>query len=123
MKLSLTENEMQILEIFWEKSQWVSGASVWEQLNANGKNWERSTVNTYLTRMAEKGYLIKNGTKYHYALSKLEFKKKKAQKLLNSFFDGSVTEMLVALAGGEKISDEEARGLQQFLKEQERMGK
>lgn len=123
MKLLLTENEMQILDIFWTKKQWLSGAKVWEHLNANGKNWERSTVNTYLTRMAEKGYLIKEGTKYQYALSKLEFKKKKAQKLLNSFFNGSVTEMLVALTGGEKISDEEARGLQRFLEEQERMGK
>jgi len=115
MRYHLTKMEEDIMELLWKNGKWMSGANFWEYFNHHGKPCERSTVNTYLSRMTEKGYLVKNGTKYIYAYTKEEFETKKAQEVLNVMYEGSLAKFVNAATGKKKISEKDAAELRKYL--------
>ena len=115
MNYTLSKTEQEILELLWDKNQWMSGANFWEYFNENGKKCKRSTVNTYLARMTEKGLLIKNGTKYIYAYGRKEFEEHRAVEILDGLFNGSLKKFVIALGGGKRISHEEEEEVRKYL--------
>jgi BlaI family penicillinase repressor len=112
---SLSKTEQEILNLLWKRGQWMSGADFWEYFNSHGKECKRSTVNTYLTRMTDKGFLVKNGKKYMYAYTKEEFDAKHAEEVLNQRFEGSLLRFVAAFGGTNKISKKEAAELREYL--------
>ena len=115
MRFDLSETEKSILELSWSRKCWMAGAEFWSQLNEQGRSFKRQTVNTYLSRMSDKGLLIKNKTKYIYAFTKEEFEEKRAAEVLNTMYNGSLKNFLTALTGNIKISPDEASELRNYL--------
>ncbi|MCI9178799.1 MAG: BlaI/MecI/CopY family transcriptional regulator [Lachnospiraceae bacterium] len=115
MKFSLTSMEHAIMMFFWENKRWASGAELWEYLNRSGKNCKRQTVNTYLTRMAEKGILTKNGTKYMYTYTEKQFEAERAREVLDDVYQGTLKNFFAALTGGARITKEEKEELKAYL--------
>lgn len=115
MKFELSKTEQDILDLLWERGQWMSGSNFWEYFNSHGKICKRSTVNTYLTRMTAKGLLVKNGTKYIYAYTREEFEEKKAREILDTMYNGSLAKFISAFTGRKKLTSEEACQLKEYL--------
>ena len=115
MHFSLTNTEKDILELLWEKKSWMSGADFWDYFNQQGRNFKRQIVNTYLSRMTEKGLLVKNKTKYIYAYTKEEFEKKRAFEILDTMYKGSLKNFITALTGNVKLNPDEAAELKDYL--------
>lgn len=115
----LSPIEQIIMDLFWEQNQWMSGANVWTYFNQHHKPYERSTINTYLMRMTEKGLLIKKQRKYIYAYTKQDFEKKKAEEVLSVMYNGSLTKFLSALNGSKQLTDTEKYELEAYLEQQE----
>ena len=107
------------MNLFWEQDQWLSGANVWTYFNQHYKPYERSTINTYLMRMTEKGLLIKKQRKYTCAYTKQDFEKKKAEEVLSVMYNGSLTKFLSALNGSKELTDTERLELEAYLEQQE----
>lgn len=117
MKYEISSNEQDILEVLWTTGQWTSGADFWEYFNSHNKQCKRQTVNTYLSRMTDKGLLVKNGKKYMYVFTREEFEAKKAEEILNTLYDGSIKKFVSALTGAKKINNDEAVKLKKYLDE------
>ncbi len=115
MRYTLSQTEQDIMTLLWQKKQWLSAADFWVYFNNNGKECKRQTIHTYLVRMEEKGFLVKNKKKYMYAFTEDEFAQKKAKDVLDTMFNGSLKQLIVALAGNKNISSEEANKLKDYL--------
>lgn len=115
MLYKLSEIEREILDLLWEKGQWMSGAGFWNYFISRGKLMKRQAVNTYLTRMTEKGLLVKNGTKYIYAYTKEEFYERQAVEVLDSMYEGSLKKFVIAATGNKRLNPEEANELKKYL--------
>lgn len=115
VKFSLTSMEYAIMTFLWENKRWTSGAEVWEYLNRCGRESKRQTVNTYLTRMADKGILIKNGTKYTYAYTEKQFEAERAREVLDDVYQGTLKNFFAALTGGARITKQEKEELKAYL--------
>lgn len=115
MKFSLTPMERDIMIFLWKNKRWTSGAEFWEYLNQSGRESKRQTVNTYLTRMADKGLLVKNGTKYMYAYTEEQFESERAKEILDTVYNGTIQDFFVALIGGKKIKKEDAKEIKHYL--------
>lgn len=111
----LTSVEQTILEYLWEQSRWISGAEFWRMFNSNGKECKRQTVNTYLSRMVDKGLLMKQEQKYFYAYTKEEFDSERAANVLDTLYGGSAMQFIAALAGGDKLKKDEIEELKEYL--------
>ncbi len=117
MRFNLNDTEKEILKFLWDHKQWTSGAEFWEYFNKNGKAHKRQTVNTYLSRMTDKGLLVKHNKKYIYALTEKEYEKEKAKEVLDELYDGSLRNFISALTGCTSISKEDALKLKIIIDE------
>ena len=125
MKLRrLPDAELEVMQALWSASEPVPRS--WLEERFSGHNWTASTVNTYLSRLGEKGFLTveRRGKTNYYTpvVSLAEYQAFESRSVLHKLFGSSVKTFLAALAGPDGLSDEEARELQSYLDEQKKGG-
>ena len=97
MREELSVCEAPIMKIIWESNPDISVPELVKQLNEQyGKEYARTTVVTFLTRMAGKGYITtqrRGRISYVHAIkSEQEYKQQLAQKEIEFCFYGSMVE-------------------------------
>lgn len=122
MTFDVSGSEREILEYLWENPQGMKSRDMLEYFNTNkDKDWKKQTLNTFLLRLADKGLISNekvNGKKIYRAVyNEAEYETKKAEKVLDVFYGGSVSNFIMALSGGEKIDEKMAQELKALLKE------
>ena len=123
----LSDSEKEILEWMWKEDKEYSYKDISLQFGENSeKGWKKQTLSTFLSRMEQKGAISvryegeKRFEKKRYftvVLNKQQYESKRARHLLDSYFNGSLNQFMVALNGGEKISSEEAEEMRRFLED------
>ena len=96
MKQDITPAEQAIMNVLWESKHWITINELIEYFEHLGKEWKRQTVNTYLTRLIEKGLVVKNGRKYIYAY-------------------GSLKKFVAALSDSHSLKSEDIKELKEYL--------
>ena len=95
MNSHLSKTEYRIMEYFWSTG-------------GKYKNWKKQTLNTFLSRLIDKGLLErkKEETKAYYgaALTKAEFKQRKAKAILEECYEGKISHFIAALTGNNAIT-------------------
>ena len=95
MREELSVCEAPIMKIIWESNPDISVPELVKQLNEQyGKEYARTTVVTFLTRMAGKGYITtqrRGRISYVHAIkSEQEYKQQLAQKEIEFWFHVSM---------------------------------
>ena len=109
MKQDITPAEQAIMNVLWESKHWITINELIEYFEHLGKEWKRQTVNTYLTRLIEKGLVVKNGRKYIYAYTKEEYEAQKASEVLNALYGGSLKKFVAALSDSHSLKSEDIK--------------
>ena len=109
MREELSVCEAPIMKIIWESNPDISVPELVKQLNEQyGKEYARTTVVTFLTRMAGKGYV-------HAINSEQEYKQQLAQKEIEFWFHGSMAEFAQTLCAAAPLTHEECQKLRRLL--------
>ena len=126
-EIILSDSEKEIIEWMWEEDKEYSFKDITLKFGENSeKGWKKQTLSTFLTRMEQKGAIsvryegeerFRKKRYFAAVLSRQQYEQKKARHLLNSYFNGSLNQFMVALNGGEKLSAEEADELRKYLKD------
>lgn len=126
-EIILSNSEKEILEWMWKEDKEYSYKDISMQFGENSdKGWKKQTLSTFLTRMEEKGVIsvryegekrFKRKRYFTVVLNRQQYERKRARHLLDSYFNGSLNQFMVALNGGEKISSDEADELRKFLED------
>ena len=114
MREELSVCEAPIMKIIWESNPDISVPELVKQLNEQyGKEYARTTVVTFLTRMAGKGYITtqrRGRISYVHAIkSEQEYKQQLAQKEIEFWFHGSMAEFAQTLCAAAPLTHEECR--------------
>lgn len=115
MKQTLTAAEQAIMDVLWESKHWMTINELIEYFKYSGKEWKRQTINTFLTRLIEKGLVVKNGRKYIYAYSKEEYNAQRASELLTTLYNGSLKNFVAALSSTHVLKSEDIQELKEYL--------
>ena len=120
MREELSVCEAPIMKIIWESNPDISVPELVKQLNEQyGKEYARTTVVTFLTRMAGKGYITtqrRGGISYVHAIkSEQEYKQQLAQKEIEFWFHGSMAEFAQTLCAAAPLTHEECQKLRRLL--------
>ena len=118
----MSESEMEIMKTIWELATPVTIAQLLE-IFADRK-WKVQTMGTFLTRLADKGFLTvskqKNANVYTAAVTEQKYNQLEAQYLLSSMYDGSLRNFISALHGGENVDSSEIDELKKWFEGVER---
>ena len=120
MREELSVCEAPIMKIIWESNPDISVPELVKQLNEQyGKEYARTTVVTFLTRMAGKGYITtqrRGRISYVHAIkSEQEYKQQLAQKENEFWFHGSMAEFAQTLCAAAPLTHEECQKLRRLL--------
>lgn len=120
IQTNISESELLILEFLWSKETPQSFSDIMFYFSTQGnKTWKKQTVNTFLIRLSQKGYLKadKSSRKTYYIpiFSKEEYYCQYAHKILDTFFHGSLIDFMSVFAGSQKLSASEKKELIDFI--------
>ena len=117
----LTEAESVVMRCIWnyEKEEIPFLTLIEELKDKYGKDYKRTTVRTFLFDLEAKGYaVVERRGKFSYVkpvVKKDEYKKVKAEEVLDIWFDVSAKKFISALS--ERISEDEGQKLNKLLDE------
>lgn len=99
----LTNLEEMIMKCIWDYGEEIPFLQIGKELKERyGKEYKRTSIRTYLFRLEDKEYLKvdKRGRNaYVYPIiSEKEYRKEKAEDILDNWFDGSAKELFTALS-------------------------
>nr|WP_062049634.1 BlaI/MecI/CopY family transcriptional regulator [Bacillus sp. JCM 19034] len=108
---SLSETEMKLMQVIWKMNHPVKSSELLDFFSEKeGKEWKGQTIATFLSRLVDKGLLsVKRegrSNTYTPCLSLKEYKKKEAQSLLDTMYQGSVKNFLATLYDDKVTSNE-----------------
>jgi predicted transcriptional regulator len=121
-KTVLTEHELEIMQIVWQRPT-VTVRNVYEELLKRRKI-AYTTVMTMMGILEQKGFLKKKQVEKAYVYRPAQPKSKVVGSMVNDFvsrvFDGSAKPLLVHLVENEHLSQEELDEIARLMKEKKR---
>lgn len=120
----LSEAELDIMKCIWDHPGDMSISELTASIGERyGKYYKRSSIGTFVTHMAEKGF-ISSYRQGHYAyvrpeVTKHEFSIQRAIDETNEWFHGNVTEYVKAMNEGNALTKEEISDLKALLSQLE----
>ncbi|MBQ0101265.1 MAG: BlaI/MecI/CopY family transcriptional regulator, partial [Firmicutes bacterium] len=113
MEIQLGTIEMKFADMIWENEPVTSSRLV--TLCADAFGWKKSTTYTVLSRLCGKG-LFKNadGTVTS-VVSYADYHSSQSRQFVDDSFGGSLPAFLAAFMNGRRITEEEAREIQEMI--------
>lgn len=116
-KLKPTESELEILTILWDKEN-ATVREVHEELSKN-KDSGYTTTLKLLQIMFEKGLVTRDDSNkthiYQPAVTRQKTQKQFLDKMINTLFAGSSTQLVLQALGNQKASKSELEEIQKYL--------
>lgn len=118
MVQQISNSELELMKIIWAKGGNALYADIMEELVKTGRIWQKNTIITLLSRLAEKGFLkvgkIGHRNEYTAVISEGDYQTTQTQMLLNKLYEGSAKGLVSALIQREMLSAEDYEELRQF---------
>jgi len=115
----ISEAEMEVMRIIWDKGGSVTSAELQSELKSAGKEWRINTILTFLARLTEKGILSSKrkgrSNQYTALVSEEEYKHYETLSFLNTVHGGSVKNFMAALFDGDELGREDISELRDWL--------
>jgi BlaI family penicillinase repressor len=113
----IADAELEIMKILWREDRPVTFRDLRDELSVT-KKWEKSTVNTLVHRLAEKGVIStepRRGAPYSPNVTELDYKQAQEQEMLDKLYDGSVKNFVAALCKGGRLSATDIDELREYF--------
>lgn len=126
MVQQVSDSELELMKIVWANGGSVLYAQITEELVKSGRTWQKNTIITLLSRLAEKGLLktskIGRRNEYTAIVSESDYQAAQTQTLLNKLYEGNAKGLVATLIQREMLSAKDYEELRQFW-EKERDGR
>lgn len=118
-----TKTELAVLQVLWKLGP-STVRTVHDALNEGKEAVQYTSTLKLMQVMAEKGMLLRDESSmrhvYSAAMEEGGTKSQLLGRFLDTMYDGSVSNMMVALLGNEKTSGDDLQKLKDILKEMEK---
>ena len=119
--ISIGDAELEIMKVIWKAKEPVTSLDIGKKVE--NKGWKKTTIATFLTRLAEKGALSakKEGKLSYYSplITEKDYKKSQTKNLINTLYNGSVRDFAVSFFEEQKLSDEDIKELRAIFEDRE----
>lgn len=112
----ITDSEYEIMNLLWEAGRPLSVAEIRQGLQGTG--WEATTIKTLISRLTEKGALVRSKAGvYLYAptLGREEYTASAADSLVNRLFRGSAKALVASLIGSKDLTEQDMEELRDLF--------
>ena len=113
--------EFYILQYLWTRETPATFSEIMVHFNeTEQKEWKKQTVNTFLSRLSQKGFLNidKSGKRAIYipSVTEKKFYEQYAQDIIKDSYQGSLKNFVCAFTAGHKLTSAEKDELLNYIK-------
>lgn len=113
---AMSATEFYILKYLWSRETPATFSEIMTHFNEEEKKeWKKQTVNTFLTRLAQKGFLNidKSGKRAIYipSVSRKKYYEDYAQQIIEDSYEGSLKNFICAFTENHKLTSNEKEEL------------
>ena len=118
---AMSATEFYILKYLWSRETPATFSEIMTHFNEEEKKeWKQQTVNTFLTRLAQKGFLNidKSGKRAIYipSVSKKKYYEDYAQQIIEDSYEGSLKNFVCAFTENHKLTSNEKEELLTYVR-------
>ncbi len=117
----LSETQMEIMNVVWDRKEATLG-DIWGELSSQ-REVAKNTIQTLLTRLAEKGWVKTRmvGKTYYYspAAPRESSLQDALKRFVSSAFGGSAENLMTALLNDQALSKDEADRIRKIIEQAE----
>lgn len=107
--------EMEVMEKLWEYEDGIRQAALLALFEADGKEWKRQTLNTFLTRLENKGLVKRENRIVKPVHSREEYSNMQMKTVIDHVYGGRLSNFVAAFAKRNSITESDAKALIDFL--------
>lgn len=111
--------EFEIMKFLWENEDGITFKDLCNSINSQDGSTKPNTIHTHLTRLINKGYVKAEGIKrrrlYFPLISRPEYDKFLARRIVNQLFEGSLKNFVSAFTFNEGFTEQEISALKALL--------
>lgn len=115
---SASEAELEVLEKLWDLKEGVKQSKLLALFEADGKEWKRQTLNTFLSRLEEKGLVTRENRIVKPTGSREDYHYEQIQAAIDTMYGGRLSNLVAAYVKNEKITKSEKKELMDILEKQ-----
>ena len=114
----MSDSEKEIMKLIWDHGGAMTISELLDQIERTGRDWKRTTVRTFISRLIDKGMLISQkegrGARYVARISAEEYLKTQSVQFVNQVFGGNVSTLLTSLFGQQCLESKDIEELEKF---------
>lgn len=114
----ISNAELEVMKILWREQSLVSFSAIRSELQKT-KGWEKSTINTLIRRLVEKGVISaekRRVMQYAPNISEAEYQMSEEQNLINKLYNGSAKNLVAALCHRGELTEDDIDELKTYFK-------
>ncbi len=114
-KYYMSDAERDVMEVLWTFPEGVNQSILLKAVNDSGKDWKRQTLNTFITRLMEKGLVNRENRYVTAAMDKKAYCNFQVEEVVKEVYDGKFSNLLLAFAKDKKLTKEDKEELEKLL--------
>ena len=112
---NISDAEWEVLKMLWRHGEAIRQPQLLELFAQEGKEWKRQTLNTFLSRLEEKGLVAREKGIVTVVFGEEEFNALQMKEAINNLYGGKLSNFLASFMKRNELSDEDAEELRRLL--------
>lgn len=113
----VSEAEQEVLEKLWDYGEDIKQPQLLALFEADGKEWKRQTLNTFLSRLEDKGLISRENRIVKTLYSREEYNYMQMKAAIDNLYGGRLSNFVAAFARKNTISESEAEALIKIIED------
>lgn len=116
-KNSISDAELEILNVLWQTKQPLSAFEIRNRLNET-RQWERTTVLTLIRRLVDKGFINQEKRDvYYYSpnVAREDYRREETKNFITRLYQGNSKDLVAALFMDDNLSQKDIEELRAYF--------
>lgn len=113
----ISNAEQEVMEKLWDQQESIKQSQLLALFEADGKEWKRQTLNTFLSRLEDKGLVERKNRMVRPVYSREEYNYMQMKAAVDNMYGGRLSNFVAAFARKNAINENEAQELIKILKD------
>lgn len=111
----MSDAELEVMEKLWDQSEGIRQSQLLTLFEEDGKEWKRQTLNTFLSRLEEKGLVKRESRMVEAVYSREEYNYMQMKEAIDHMYGGRLSKFVAAFTKENGIDEKEAEELIKIL--------
>lgn len=111
----MSDAEREVMEKLWDQEPGIKQSQLLALFEEDGKEWKRQTLNTFLSRLEEKGLVKRENRMVEPVYSREQYNYMQMKEAINHMYGGKISNFVAAFTKENGIDQKEAEALIKIL--------